>query len=224
MPIVKTLEGNVAVRYDHYSDFGSTTNPKFSLRWQPTREVLHARLVRDGLPRASLFDLVQPIYRTNTDQQLRRSVALRRSPARSSDCQLQFNSLRGGNTALKPERSTQYSVGGVWEPVAQAASIGVDYWLDRDQGRDPQVMADSDLLRTPAAFATSRQPRTCARLQRRHIRRKQAGRRSRVPQSAELDRVRRRAHRQRRQEWRGRDRPRPAVPHAGRSGPPRGDG
>ena len=40
IPIVKTLEGNVAVRYDHYSDFGSTTNPKFSLRWQPLQSVL----------------------------------------------------------------------------------------------------------------------------------------------------------------------------------------
>ena len=30
IPIVKNLEGNVAVRYDHYSDFGSTTNPKVS--------------------------------------------------------------------------------------------------------------------------------------------------------------------------------------------------
>jgi outer membrane receptor protein involved in Fe transport len=40
VPIVKTLGANAAVRYDHYSDFGSTTNPKFSLRWQPTRTVL----------------------------------------------------------------------------------------------------------------------------------------------------------------------------------------
>src|SRR5262249_39281348 len=40
IPIIKSLEADVAVRYDHYSDFGSTTNPKVSLRWQPTKEVL----------------------------------------------------------------------------------------------------------------------------------------------------------------------------------------
>ena len=52
IPIVKTLEANVAVRYDDYSDFGGTTNPKFSLRWQPTKQLLVARLVGHGLPRA----------------------------------------------------------------------------------------------------------------------------------------------------------------------------
>ena len=40
IPIVKTLEATAAVRYDHYSDFGNTTNPKFSLRWNPAKELL----------------------------------------------------------------------------------------------------------------------------------------------------------------------------------------
>ncbi len=40
IPILKNLEGNIAVRYDHYSDFGSTTNPKVSLRWQPIPSLL----------------------------------------------------------------------------------------------------------------------------------------------------------------------------------------
>ena len=35
IPLASTLEANVAVRYDHYSDFGGTTNPQVSLRWQP---------------------------------------------------------------------------------------------------------------------------------------------------------------------------------------------
>ncbi|MEO5676088.1 MAG: TonB-dependent receptor, partial [Usitatibacter sp.] len=40
IPLLRTLEANVAVRYDHYSDFGNTTNPKYSLRWQPTPTLL----------------------------------------------------------------------------------------------------------------------------------------------------------------------------------------
>jgi len=40
IPLAKALEADVAVRFDHYSDFGSTTNPKVSLRWQPSRNVL----------------------------------------------------------------------------------------------------------------------------------------------------------------------------------------
>jgi len=45
----------------------------------------------------------------------------------SFDCATQFNSETGGNPALKPERSTQYTLGGVWEPVT-GSSIGLDYW------------------------------------------------------------------------------------------------
>jgi iron complex outermembrane recepter protein len=33
VPVVKDLEAQVAVRYDRYNDFGSTTNPKVGLRW-----------------------------------------------------------------------------------------------------------------------------------------------------------------------------------------------
>jgi len=35
IPIVRGLEAQVAARYDHYSDFGSTVNPKIALRWKP---------------------------------------------------------------------------------------------------------------------------------------------------------------------------------------------
>jgi iron complex outermembrane recepter protein len=34
LPLAEAVTVEAAVRYDHYSDFGSTTNPKFSLDWQ----------------------------------------------------------------------------------------------------------------------------------------------------------------------------------------------
>ena len=34
-PVTKALELIGSVRYDKYSDFGNTTNPKVSLRWTP---------------------------------------------------------------------------------------------------------------------------------------------------------------------------------------------
>src|SRR5258708_32125794 len=33
LPLVQKLDIDLAVRYDHYSDFGGTTNPKVSLKW-----------------------------------------------------------------------------------------------------------------------------------------------------------------------------------------------
>ncbi len=34
MPLIRSLVFNGAVRYDHYSDFGSTTNPKLGMTWE----------------------------------------------------------------------------------------------------------------------------------------------------------------------------------------------
>ena len=33
--MLESLELNLAARYDDYSDFGNTTNPKISARWAP---------------------------------------------------------------------------------------------------------------------------------------------------------------------------------------------
>jgi len=145
IPIVKTLEGDIAVRYDHYSDFGSTTNPKFSLRWQPSQQILLRASWGKGFRAPTLFDLDQPDYTTNTNNSFDDPI---RCPITGSvlDCQLQFNSLRGGNPALKPERSTQYSVGGVWEPAwqyTQGLSVGVDYFWVEIKDVITQIGADT---------------------------------------------------------------------------------
>ena len=48
VPIFKGFEAIGQLRFDHYSDFGNTTNPKVALRWR--RQVaVAARLVRQGL-------------------------------------------------------------------------------------------------------------------------------------------------------------------------------
>ena len=126
VPIVKTLEANFQVRYDHYSDFGSTTNPKVSLRWQPTEAFLMRGSYGEGFRAPALADLFQPALETNTNNSFDDPV---RCPVTQLviDCNLQFNSLRGGNPHLKPEKSKQYNVGVVWQPVKQG-SISVDYW------------------------------------------------------------------------------------------------
>src|SRR4029079_14153332 len=62
VPIVKTLEGDVAIRDDHYSDFGGTTNPKFSLRWQPSKTVLMRASSGPGFLARSLYQLFAPKF------------------------------------------------------------------------------------------------------------------------------------------------------------------
>jgi iron complex outermembrane recepter protein len=126
IPILRNLEMNVAARMDHYSDFGSTTNPKVTLRWTPTRELLVRGAYGTGFRAPTLYDLFQPFLITNTagsyDDPIRCPVT-----GLVTDCNLQFNAKQGGNAALQPEKSKQWYAGLVFEPNNQM-SIGVDYY------------------------------------------------------------------------------------------------
>jgi len=128
VPLLATLEGNVAVRYDHYSDFGSTTNPKYSLRWQPTRTMLLRTSYGTGFLAPSLYQLwtpnIQGVSATGLSDPIRCPV----TGDTGIDCQTQFGVVFGGNPSLQPEKSKQWSAGIVIEP-AQGWSVSLD-WFD----------------------------------------------------------------------------------------------
>jgi iron complex outermembrane receptor protein len=125
VPIVKSLEANVAVRYDYYSDFGGTTNPKVSLRWQPDPTILLRASAGTGFFAASLLGLNVPPATVRTgvgfDDPIRCPVT--RSP---QDCNTILTVLDTGGRGLQPVTSNQWSVGGVWAPIP-AFSVGLDY-------------------------------------------------------------------------------------------------
>ena len=63
VPIVKNLEGNLAVRYDHYSDFGGTTNPEdLGMRWNPMPPLLFRGSWGTGFIAPSLDPVVRREY------------------------------------------------------------------------------------------------------------------------------------------------------------------
>jgi iron complex outermembrane receptor protein len=66
VPIVKNVEAQVAARYDHYGDFGATTNPKIALRWQPLRTLLLRTSWGTGFRAPTLYDLFTPLSRGGT--------------------------------------------------------------------------------------------------------------------------------------------------------------
>ena len=127
VPIVRNLEGNVAVRYDHYSDFGSTTNPKFSLRWQPTRQVLLRGSYGTGFLAPSLYQLYTPNISGVSQPGLSDPVRCPVTGDTGFDCNTQFAVLFGGNRSLKPEESEQTTVGVVFEPVPNF-NFSLDYF------------------------------------------------------------------------------------------------
>jgi len=134
VPIVTNLEGNVAVRYDHYDDFGSTTNPKVSLRWQPVRQLLLRGSWGTGFLAPTLYQLWNPqtpgLSQAGVSDPLRCPNPNDPSQASNPDCNTQYTVTFGGNPSLQPEKSQQTTLGFVFEPVS-GTSIGLD-WFDID--------------------------------------------------------------------------------------------
>ena len=118
IPIVKNLDGNLALRWDHYNDFGNTTNWKGNLRWQPMQSLLVRGSYGTGFRAPTLSDLYSP-------QVLQTSSQFNDPVTGQND--LQVNDLNGGNPDLKAETSNQWSVGMVFQPMAPL-SIGLDYF------------------------------------------------------------------------------------------------
>jgi iron complex outermembrane receptor protein len=148
MPFAKGWEATVKARYDHYSDFGNTFNPGVTLRFQPSKAVLLRASAGTGFRAPTLWDVNSPTAFTNTANSL---VDPDCPPGQANDprCETQFNVRLSSDPGLKPEKSRQYSVGAVFEPVRDL-SIAIDYWhiQKKDQigviGGDA-IMADADL-------------------------------------------------------------------------------
>jgi iron complex outermembrane receptor protein len=122
-PFVKGVEAQLAARYDHYSDFGSTVNPKVALRWQPMSTLLMRTSWGRGFRAPPLYDLHTPQERTTIFAEDPVRCPVTQVP---EDCDF-LPAVVGGNPALDPETSEQFNVGVVWEPV-RGLSIAVDYW------------------------------------------------------------------------------------------------
>jgi iron complex outermembrane receptor protein len=130
-PFATGWEAGVAARYDRYSDFGSTFNPRANLRWQPLDVLLLRGSAGTGFRAPSLWDANSPPSTTNTAISLVDPDCPIPGDAR---CESQFNERRTSSSDLKPEKSRQFSLGALLEPV-NWLSVGVDFWsiIKKDQ-------------------------------------------------------------------------------------------
>ena len=117
-PGLRSLILSLSGRYDHYSDFGSTTNPKVGLTWVPLDGLslrgsygrsFRAPGLRDSArPSAPIFSTPRPIAGSTF-----------RDPSRGA-AQVDTIFLFGGNHGLEPETARTWSFGVDLRPVASA--------------------------------------------------------------------------------------------------------
>ena len=136
VPILRNLEAQIAVRYDKYSDFGNTTNPKVSVRYTPSKDLLVRSSYSTGFRAPTLSDLFLPRFLSNTADNHSDPIRCPNGVPVGGfvnpvlECNTQFQNQLGGNTSLQPEKSRQWSLGAIFEPTA-AVSVGADYWVIR---------------------------------------------------------------------------------------------
>jgi outer membrane receptor for ferrienterochelin and colicin len=123
LPLLENLELELAARYDDYSDFGSTTNPKVAARW----DVSDAFAVRGSwgtgfrapsLAQIGLGPSQESLFFSDTY-----GCAVNLAYCATTDYVVIFS----GNPDLEAEESENFNFGLTVNPL-ESLSVSVDYW------------------------------------------------------------------------------------------------
>ncbi|MFN7173522.1 MAG: TonB-dependent receptor plug domain-containing protein [Thermaurantiacus tibetensis] len=137
VPVLPGLDVTGAVRIDDYTGFGTTTNPKVSVRWRPVPPIMLRGSYNTGF-RVPTFN--QIFNGTLESPYSGRDLA---DPAKCPGGQpntaipgcevVQPTILTGGKPDLGPEENRQFNAGIVFEP-RDRISLAIDYWNIRREG------------------------------------------------------------------------------------------
>ncbi|PZQ20958.1 MAG: TonB-dependent receptor, partial [Sphingopyxis macrogoltabida] len=144
IPLVRRFDLQLAGRYEHYSDFGSVARPKIAAAWDVVDGIRLRGSFSQGFraPNLEQVNAVEYARLSTTQDFLRCEVDLRAGRITSfTGCgnNVGYSRRVSGNPDLKPEKSTNYNLGAVFEPTFLSPDIGritftVDYWSIRQRG------------------------------------------------------------------------------------------
>ncbi len=131
IPVIKNLDVQVAVRYDKYNDFGSTTNPKVAARWAPMPELAFRSSYSTGFHAPDFDALYGGVTTGQFNSDINDPVTCPNGiPAagfNTDGCGIRPIINGVSNPKLKAEKSKQFSFGFVLQP-APWFSASVDFW------------------------------------------------------------------------------------------------
>jgi iron complex outermembrane receptor protein len=129
-PLLPTLNLDVAARYDHYNDFGNSTNPKVSLEFRPFEQLLLRGSWSTGFRAPGLSNLYQsPLQSFNAAIDTRAcqgGVPNFQAPFNPCNSR-QYENVSGGNPNLTSEESENWSIGAVYSPIDRL-TLSLDYY------------------------------------------------------------------------------------------------
>lgn len=144
IPVLDSLEVQVAARYEDYSDFGDTTNPKVSFFWSPMEDVS----LRGSWGTAFRAPSLHQLGLGRTDESPNLVDTLRCDAIGNQDraCEPQeYTAIFEGNPDLGPEESESYNLGLIYN-ITENLNFSIDYY-DYDItdiiGADTQFVMDT---------------------------------------------------------------------------------
>ncbi len=152
IPVLDTLEIQLAARYEDYSDFGTTTDPKVSFLWTPTEDLSLRGSWGTAFRAPSLSQL--GLGRTDESPNLVDTIRCNAIGNINKACEPQeYTAVFEGNPDLGPEESSSYNLGIIYS-VTENLDFSLDYYsydieniIDSDTqfvfsnfGNDPSVV------------------------------------------------------------------------------------
>jgi len=143
IPVLDSLEVQLAARYEDYSDFGDTTNPKVSFFWSPMDDVSLRGSWGTAFRAPSLHQL--GLGRTDESPNLIDTKRCELTNGADNSCSPQeYTAIFEGNPELGPEESESYNLGLIYN-ITENLNFSIDYY-DYDItdiiGADTQFVMD----------------------------------------------------------------------------------
>lgn len=152
-PLMHSLDLSLASRYSRYSEFGSTTNSQFGLRWRPFEDLLVRGNYSEGFRAPSVSELFAGAEVHSGPYADPCAAASQPGPSVIERCRalgvppgvedpLSVELVSGGNVKLRPETATTRTLGLVYSPRwLEGLETSLDWY--RIQLRDPIQRIDA---------------------------------------------------------------------------------
>lgn len=155
IPITDTLDVQVAGRYDHFNDFGSTFNPKVNFSYRPTDNLVLRGGWATSYRAPSLTQAGIELRTTTSTFDCGANQAIADLYCEGDGVERSPNTLELGNPQLEAEESDSISVGFAWSPTDDT-TITVDYWAF-----EHEKIVDTNMTRVLADAITDASLRHC---------------------------------------------------------------
>ena len=127
VPVLKSLDVNFAARRDRYTGFGSTTNPKVTVRFAPHEKILFRGSYSTGFRVPTFKQQFDPVT-----EAIYAGADLRDPTTGAAIPPNTMNIRSGGKASLNPEEAEMTSAGVVFSPIKNI-TLSADWWsVQRD--------------------------------------------------------------------------------------------